>query len=1549
MKLLIHPQGATSRWPAPVACLFALICTFVCLSQTAWAAELTWTGLGADDNVITTANWSAPWTKTNTAQYGQTDSILFNGSGTFSQKGQDERVSFYVLPSNAHLGGSSGTNGLISIKIAGSQTTNVNFISNSAFSGDYMRFGAVTGTTSDDALISMEAGSGSFTIDGDHADGVPFRIIMNANSGGVAYREFINNNSVDGGKLVLGSDVIFTRGNNTVALHAVFSGVGSIDFNGRYCMTLSNIIKRGTGILTLGGDQRDTTNNGGAGTLSAFAGSVILEEGRLNVNNAGALGNVTLQINGGATLDNTSGAAIVAKYDQKNEIAGDFTFLGTNDLNLGTGAVTLSSPQPTITVAAGRLEFGGDLSGTGDGLVQNGAGTLVLSGTAAANTGAVVATNGTIMANGSVRLITVTAAANGALGGTGTAGVITVDAGGTLRPGDLALIVSDDTVMESGTFTGTIGTSYSTLTIDKSVSDAGTIVQLASGGEMEFALGKDFTSTKLAIINSETAATPSVTFDNATIKINNLVGADIATGDYTLITTNGTFDTDFAGLTVELDDTISAGLDVEAHSDFGYILKKTAAGIVLSLYHAPTITCDAEWVAVQNWSFSKNITIEGDFATSSVTGLPVGLSYNDVTHTVSGIPTDTAGSYTVTITASNPAVTTTKTVTLTLGDHVLAPVFTSDPVVVGPLAPFSYTITADNLPQSIIVVSGMPPWLTLNYDSNTGIWTLEGTPTANGTWTIVLEAENPTGTTQFTLTVIIDDSTLAPVITSATSMIWVRDYALNYQITADNGPAFYGVSGTLPSGLTLNALTGAIAGTPSASGTSTVTVQAINGTGTGSSPLTFDIIDSMPDPVITSSTTATGFLNEPFSYTITATNFVTSTTVTSVLPSWLSYDGATATLSGTCTGDGATWAISGSTYPVVVEASNIVGTATSTINIIIKQYYPIPVITNSGTATCYAGRAYASQITVASTAGIENYSATGMPAGLAVDPATGAISGAPTSAGNYTITLAATTSGGTGTGMIGLNVIPVPPGPFIDSPATAAGATGQPFTYQITAETPVASYGATGLPPGLALDPATGLISGMPAAAGYYMVEISTTDSAGTFVQHVALTLEPAASTIVTYAGALEAPGLVDANGTAARFDQPHAAAFSISGTIFVADFANNAIRTIAASGDVSSYVSAPQPAAVATDSQGNIYFADQQTGAIMKILPLDQTVWPVATGLSNPGGLAIDSADNVYFTESGPSANVIKKISASDSAVTILAGSGGAGGFADGSGVAAKFNGPSGLAYDQTTNTLYVADTLNNLIRGVNLATGSVSTIVGLAGDANYWDGGSGAARFDSPQGISIDAAGFLYIADTGNNTIRVCDPKTGFVSTLIGVPQQAGAVDGGGDIALLSSPAGIVVDAKGTGDIYVVDSGNSAIRTLVSPPCIVSPLVSATIKAGRSITLEGRAWGAPEPSYQWYKDGAAVSGSLGQVSTLLIDSAKASDAGAYRVVAFNASGTVDSSMLLTVDTSSGTGSTVIIDGNGGGGAPSVWLLSGLATLAFCRWIFTSGRASKD
>src|SRR5437773_5944620 len=165
---------------------------------------------------------------------------------------------------------------------------------------------------------------------------------------------------------------------------------------------------------------------------------------------------------------------------------------------------------------------------------------------------------------------------------------------------------------------------------------------------------------------------------------------------------------------------------------------------------------------------------------------------------------------------------------------------------------------------------------------------------------------------------------------------------------------------------------------------------------------------------------------------------------------------------------------------------------------------PKPVITSPTTATGQVGVAFSYQIT-ASNEPIISYNATVLPAGLSVNTSTGLISGTPTTAGTYSVTISATNSNGTGTATLTLTINPPPP--VITSPGTATGTVGVAFSYQITATNNPTSYGASGLPPGLTVNTATGLVSGTPTTAGTYPVTITATNSRGTGTSTLVITI----------------------------------------------------------------------------------------------------------------------------------------------------------------------------------------------------------------------------------------------------------------------------------------------------------------------------------------------------------------------------------------------------------------------------------------------------------
>ena len=195
---------------------------------------------------------------------------------------------------------------------------------------------------------------------------------------------------------------------------------------------------------------------------------------------------------------------------------------------------------------------------------------------------------------------------------------------------------------------------------------------------------------------------------------------------------------------------------------------------------------------------------------------------------------------------------------------------------------------------------------------------------------------------------------------------------------------------------------------------------------------------------------------------------------------------------------------------------------------------------------------------------------------------------------------------------------------------------------------------------------------------------------------------------------------------------------------------------------------------------------------------------WADEARFSDPFGVAAGPDGTTYVADGGD-AQSIRAISPDGDVYTIA---GGARGFADGKGSAARFDTPSGVAID-SHGTLFVADTGNNAIRRV-ASTGEVSTI---AGDtvSGYRDGPAQTARFNGPVGIAVDRDGRIIVADTYNDRIRAIDPD-GTVRTLAGA--EPGFADGAGETARFQTPCGVFVDSRG--NIHIADTGNGLPRVL-------------------------------------------------------------------------------------------------------------------------------------
>lgn len=313
----------------------------------------------------------------------------------------------------------------------------------------------------------------------------------------------------------------------------------------------------------------------------------------------------------------------------------------------------------------------------------------------------------------------------------------------------------------------------------------------------------------------------------------------------------------------------------------------------------------------------------------------------------------------------------------------------------------------------------------------------------------------------------------------------------SYQITANNHPTSFGATG-LPPGLSCDASSGLISGAPVTSGTFSFVVSATGLGGTATATVTL-LVDG---PQITSSLyPPPAGVGSSYKYQITASSPPTSFDASS-LPPGLSINKVTGLISGVPSAAG--------TYVVSVTAYTNDGSASANVRIVITP----PQITSSlSPAPVQVGEFFAYQITADGHP--TSFDASGLPAGLQINRSTGIISGTPTEVGNFGVTAIAHGSYGDASAIVYLQITP----PQITSGYRYEVFTGDQFSYQITATNKPTHFAASSLPPGLSIDPQTGIISGTPSISGFYNLAITASgtggDATGTVTLVISLPPDP--------------------------------------------------------------------------------------------------------------------------------------------------------------------------------------------------------------------------------------------------------------------------------------------------------------------------------------------------------------------------------------------------------------------------------------------------------
>jgi len=478
----------------------------------------------------------------------------------------------------------------------------------------------------------------------------------------------------------------------------------------------------------------------------------------------------------------------------------------------------------------------------------------------------------------------------------------------------------------------------------------------------------------------------------------------------------------------------------------------------------------------------------GPYAFAEAGALPTGMTFTPGTATLDGTPTQT-GTFPITVSATDTVggcvgsqdyvvTVTCNGVTITVDPPTLSPATAGTPY-----GPVTFTASGGTPPYTLAETGALPAGMTYSTATNQ----LSGTPGQGGTFPIVVTATDAAGcvgATSYSFVVVCPTITVTnPANTSGTA-----GQAFSEQFTQSGGvgTTMFTTSSTLPSGLTLDA-SGLLHGTPTVNGTFPIVVKVTDGNGCSGTGGTYTLVIACQTITVTNPATTTGTEGNAFDQAFTATGILGTATwsTASTLPMGLTLSSSTGHLSGTPTQTGS--------FPIVVKVTDTNGCSGTGAPYTLLLTCPTITVSGAIPALSYNVGMTATTFTESGTSSMITWSATGLPTGLSINPATGQVTGTPTVTGTFHATITATDAGGcTGSKNVTVSVLPT-------APAQAYTGVGNTQLY-VT--------GVAGAPVTPAVASSTVLLSGAQPAAGVAVTAASCSvggtitafDSSGRFI-----------------------------------------------------------------------------------------------------------------------------------------------------------------------------------------------------------------------------------------------------------------------------------------------------------------------------------------------------------------------------------------------------------------------------------------------------------------